>query len=294
MPERALIGQVIDICNNNEQSGPHYSTAVPGFSLMYDVKPGGFEAVVYDPVVCLILQGGKETRIGNHRVVFGAGDSLIVSHSLPVVAAITEASPDKPYIALVLAIDFSIVRSLYDEIGDVSAGQVAHSAVAASTSAALIDAFARLLQVSQHPLETETLAPLILREIHFRLLQADHGEMLRQMVWRDSSASRIGRVMTQMRSELANSLSVPEMASMAGMSVSAFHEHFKLIAGTTPLQYHKALRLTEARRLIVETTNSISRIAYEVGYQSPTQFSREYARKFGNSPRQDVVRMKIE
>ena len=116
--------------------------------------------------------------------------------------------------------------------------------------------------------------------------------MLRQMLWRDSAASKVGRVMAKLRADLADPMTVPEMAKMAGMSVSAFHEHFKSITGTSPLQYRKDLRLTEARRMLLETAGPVSSVAFDVGYESPTQFSREYARKFGASPTRDIAKSK--
>lgn len=293
MTDLRLINDIQEFVKEQGERASPFATGIPGLSVLCDPAPSAFEAMIYDPVVCLVLQGSKETRVGGRGVRFGAGDSLIVSHSLPVVAAITEASPDKPYVAMILAVDLGIARGLYDEIGDVSpeAGD-GQSLVASKTAPELIDAFARLFRASLDLVEAEALAPLITREIHFRLLQADHGAMLRQMLWRDSAASRVGRVMTRMRAELADTLSVPEMAKMAGMSVSAFHEHFKSITGTSPLQYHKDLRLTEARRMLFETAGPVSSVAFDVGYESPTQFSREYTRKFGASPRQDLARTK--
>lgn len=287
-----------DICSFAAKHGktlPHCATSIPSLTVLCDDAQGEFQAMIYDPVVCLVLQGKKETHLGDSSVTFGADDSLIVSHSLPVVAAITEASPERPYVAMVLAVDLGVARSLYDEIGDVSpARDDGQSLIASKTAPELIDAFARLFRASQDPIESDALTPLIIREIHFRLLQADHGGMLRQMLWRDSAASKVGRVMTRMRTDLADALSVPEMAEIAGMSVSAFHEHFKSITGTSPLQYRKDLRLTEARRRLLETAGPVSSIAFDVGYESPTQFSREYTRKFGASPRQDLARTKFD
>ena len=293
MPDSLLIRDIRGIAAEHEKNAAYYATGIPGLSVLCNDTPSGFEAMIYDPVVCLVLQGAKETRVGHRSVRFGAGESLIVSHSLPVVAAITEASPEEPYIAMILAVDLGIARSLYDQIGGVGpVGGDGQSLVAAKTAPDLIDAFARLFRAGRDPIEADALAPLIVREIHFRLLQADHGGMLRQLLWRDSAASKVGRVMTRMRADLADTLTVPEMAEIAGMSVSAFHEHFKSITGTSPLQYRKDLRLTEARRRLLETAGPVSFVAFEVGYESPTQFSREYARKFGASPRQDLARSK--
>lgn len=293
MTDQRLISDIQEFAAKQGEDASPYATGVPGLSVLCDHAPSAFEAMIYDPVVCLVLQGSKETRVGGRNVRFGAGDSLIVSHSLPVVASITEASPDKPYVAMILAVDLGIARSLYDDIGDVSpdAGD-GQSLDASKTAPELIDAFGRLFRASRDVAEAEALAPLIIREIHFRLLQADQGAMLRQMLWRDSAASKVGRVMAKLRADLADPMTVPEMAKMAGMSVSAFHEHFKSITGTSPLQYRKDLRLTEARRMLLETAGPVSSVAFDVGYESPTQFSREYARKFGASPTRDIAKSK--
>jgi len=291
MTQSDLIRGIRQFTEKQDSTASYYATAVPGLMLLCDHEPTAFEATVYDPVVCLVLQGRKETRMGGRTVEFGAGDSLIVSHSLPVTAAITEASAETPYVAMILAVDLGIARGLYDEVGEIAPLECdAGSLVACRTNAATIEAFARLFRASQDPIEANALAPLIIREIHFRLLQAEHGAMLRQMLWRDSGASKVGRVMARLRADLAGAITVSEMARMAGMSVSAFHEHFRSITGTSPLQYRKDLRLTEARRLLIETAGPVSSIAFEVGYESPTQFSREYTRKFGASPRHDLAR----
>ena len=266
---------------------------LPGLVVLRRDKPTTFEAALYDPVVCLILQGRKETMIGDRVVRFGAGESLIASHDLPVVSRITEASPDLPYLAIVLMLDLGIVRSLYDQVSvQVSAsgaqsGQ-GHSLDVHETEASLLDALGRYVALLGRPAEAEVMAPLILKEIHFRLLMAPHGAMLRNLIWRDSHASRIARAIARIRQDFRSSLAVADLADAAGMSASSFHEHFKSITATTPLQYQKDLRLMEARRLLSEGTHTVSAAAFEVGYESPTQFSREYARKFGISPRSDV------
>ena len=293
MIHTALIDDIREFSMQRPKIAQHYPTAIPGLAVLCDPAPTAFEAMVYDPVVCLVLQGAKETRVGQRCVKFGAGESLIVSHTLPVIAAITEASPETPYVAMILSVDLGIARSLYHDVGDRGpVDDTTQSLVAFATAPELVDAFARLFRVSRDPVEAAALAPLIIREIHFRLLQADHGAMLRQMLRRDSAASKIGRVIAALRADLAATITVPEMAEMAAMSVSAFHEHFKAIAGTSPLQYHKDLRLTEARRLLIETAGPVSSVAFEVGYESPTQFSREYARKFGASPTRDIAKSK--
>lgn len=266
-----------------------YPTSTPALSVLFDPAPTRMEAMIYDPVVCLVLQGHKETHIGDKCISFGAGDSLIVSHSVPVVAAVTEATRQRPYVALVLSIDLDAVRALYDEVGTISKPKpTADTLAAASTDPRLIDALSRLYYASEDPADAKALVPLYLREVYFRLLQADHGGMLRQMLWRESNESRVGRVIARLRRDYAKPMSVAELASDANMSVSGFYERFKSLTARSPLQFQKDLRLTEARRLLTREGQNVSTTAFTVGYESPTQFSREYSRKFGVSPRADM------
>lgn len=289
LSQSELITEICNFVAEEAEDAPFYPTALEGFALLHDVKTKSIEAQVYEPIVCLVLQGQKETRIGNRLIHFGAGDSLIVSHSVPVMAAVTEASRQAPYVGLVLSLDLSTLRSLYDEVGSTPGKiEAAHSLAASQASPDLIDAMTRLFRASQSPIEAKVLAPMISREIHYRLLQADHGGMLRQMLWRDSAASRIARVIDVIQTDFKTSLPVSELAQIAGMSVSAFHTHFKEVTARSPLQYQKELRLLEARRLLSHGSLSVSQAAFDVGYESPTQFSREYSRKFGVSPRQDL------
>ncbi|MGR3623658.1 AraC family transcriptional regulator [Pseudophaeobacter sp.] len=239
----------------------------------------------YEPIMCLVLQGAKEAYSGARVIRYGAGDTLIVSHAVPVDAAVIQASPQEPYIALALRLDLAMIRSLADEIG--ASGEMVgtrHSMNAAASDQALFDAVARLFRLSQDPLEVRALAPLVLRESHFRLLCADHGGMLRQLLRLESPASRISKTIAKIRSSYKSSISVSDLAAASGMSLSAFHEHFKSVTSTTPLQYQKELRLLEARQLLSSGKLSVAAAAYDVGYESPTQFSREYSRKFGVSP----------
>lgn len=267
---------------------PHF-TEVPSLVVLKNDKPTTLDGVLYNPVMCLILQGRKETYVGERRLSFGAGESLIVSHDLPVMAQVTEASAEHPYIALVFSIDLQTIRSLYDEIDDgIIEDQVASAFNTGQADAELIGALERLFELVDRPNEAKVMLPLLEREIHFRMLMAQHGGMLRQLLQRDSQASRIAKAINRIKQDYATPLTVAELAMVAGMSASSFHEHFKAITLTTPLQYQKDIRLLQARRLVRDGDRSISAIAFEVGYESPTQFSREYARKFGLSPRNDL------
>ncbi len=265
-------------------------TDLPGLMLLRSRRPTSLNTILYKPLLCLILQGRKETYIGTRQINVAAGDSLIVSHHLPVTSRITEASEKMPYVALVLELDMAIVRSLY---GEVDASQLEEAQTRAlnvgTTDADLMHALGRLFDLVDRPLEAKVMVPLLLREIHFRLLLARHGSTLRQLLRRGSHADRIAKVITHIKQDYTNPIAVAELASLAGLSPSSFHEHFKALTATTPLQYQKDLRLLEARRLLMEGNHSVSGVALEVGYESPTQFSREYSRKFGNSPRNDLA-----
>ncbi len=267
-----------------------YATSLAGLTILRSRRPTALEAVLYNPLLCLILQGRKETHLGVRRVSFTAGESLIVSHHLPVISRVTEASEMTPYVALVLELDMSVVLSLYGEVSEVEIEEEhARALNVGKTDGALLDAMGRLVDLIDRPFEAKVMLPLVLREIHFRLLLAQHGGMLRQLLQRGSHADRIAKAIARIKLDYATPLTVAELASVAGLSPSSFHEHFKALTATTPLQYQKELRLLEARRLLMNGTHSVSSAAFEVGYESPTQFSREYSRKFGNSPRQDLA-----
>jgi AraC-like DNA-binding protein len=286
-----LARRVDEFLGKNTDTVKSSETGIAGLYVHRQTRPNAFEATVYNPVICLNLQGRKEVALGERRVTSGAGQSLIVSHDLPVAARVIEASAERPYLAIIVAVDIAILRSLHEEVGEAALNErQAQALTTSATDTALVDAIARYFALTSDPIEAKVMAPLILKEIHFRMLMASHGGMLRQLMWRDSHASRISRAIGRIQSDYRSPLAVAGLADEAGMSPSSFHQHFKQITGTTPLQYQKDMRLMEARRLIAMDSFSVSSAAYEVGYESATQFSREYSRKFGNPPSNDACR----
>ncbi len=243
---------------------------------------------MYHPLVCLILQGAKVVETGAGRVRCAAGQSVIVSHTLPLRSEITTATTTEPYVALILELDAETLLSLDDDDGEALDSPGGTLAIDVdSTDLDTIDAFRRLVALTGRRRDADVLGPLVLREIHYRLLEADHAPMLRQLRRRGSHARRITRVINHIRADLAQPVVVTELARVAGLSPSSFHEHFKAITATTPLQFQKDLRLLEARRLLTEAGHNVGEAALAVGYASTTQFSREYSRKFGLAPRDD-------
>ena len=284
VPEN-LINDVFHHVEVNGGLGRGCSTGVDGLFAFGNTAKTEFSGAIYDPMMCLVLQGAKEAYVGGRVLRYGAGDTLIVSHAVPLESAVIQATPEQPYVALVLRLDLALARSLYDEIDGIGETESDTYALnVAASDAALSDAVARLFRMSQDPTEARALAPLVLKEIHFRLLRAEHGGMLRQLLRHDSPANRISKSIAIIRMNFRNTLSVAKLATESGMSLSAFHEHFKSVTATTPLQYQKELRLLEAQRLLLSGNATVASAAFDVGYESPTQFSREFSRKFGLSP----------
>ncbi|MEO9826303.1 MAG: AraC family transcriptional regulator [Paracoccaceae bacterium] len=250
-----------------------------------------FEAVVYNPVICLILQGRKEMSVGQQFIELDEGDVLLVSHDLPVASTITQASAERPYQALIFSLDLSILRGLYEQVGEaVSNKDHATSLSASKADPAWTEPMVRYLELMNAPMDAQVLGPMILKEIHYRLLLSPIGGMLRSLLSVDSHASRVAKSIQQIRSRFREPLVVGDLAQVAGMSQSSFHEHFKSVTGTTPLQFQKDLRMIEARSLLERGVPSVSFAGFEVGYESPTQFSRDYSRKFGCSPKHHLAR----
>lgn len=286
---RDLTTQMASYLDENTQESYCAVRPLDGLALLQSTQPTEIDATLYEPVVCVIVQGKKQVWLGDHQVTVGPGESLIVSHDVPVVSRITTATPEQPYLALIAVVDVSLLRGLYDEVGEAApAAAPATSLAVHKADATLLDCLSRYLALANDPVEAKVMAPLVLKELHFRLLMAPHGAMLRQLLRHDSHASAVTRAITKIRRDFRNSLKVPELARESGMSTSSFHKHFKDITATTPLQYQKELRLLEARKLLSAGGHSVSDVAYEVGYESPNQFSREYSRKFGISPRADL------
>ena len=255
----------------------------------YDVSE--IEATVYEPLVCLILQGSKITSIGDGHVDLRPGDALLVSHDLPVVSRITMASKAEPYVALILSLDLGLVRSLYDQVADaILPDAEPRTLLAWQADPTWLGPLTRYVELMDNPMDAQVLGPSILREIHYRLLLSPIGGMLRRLLIADSHANRIAKAIQLLRNDFRSPLRVAQLAHRAGMSPSSFHKHFKSVTSTTPLQFQKDLRLIEARTLLVERGQSVSEVAFAVGYESPTHFSRDYSKKFGVSPSRDGKR----
>ena len=282
-----LTNKAVELLNNSKETHLTLNKEIH-FSLLKQCFPSELDATFYEPALCLILQGRKEITVGQRSFSFGVGELLIVSHETPVVSKITEASESTPYIAIVLRIDYRIIRDLHNEFAEIPFNMDrARSLKVDDASSHIIDSLFRLLSATQDAIDSIVLVPQILREVHFRLLQAPCGGMLRNLLRQNSHASKISKAISLIRCKYSEPLSVGEVARSVGMSVSSFFHHFKVITESTPLQYQKNIRLLEARRLLMSEGESVTQTALKVGYESPNQFSREYMRKFGSTPSSD-------
>lgn len=254
------------------------------------------QATVYRPLLCLVLQGAKQVSAGAHNLTVAAGQSLIVSHALPVVSRITTAAPVSPYVALVFPLDLDLLRGLAATVPP-ARGTRSHDSFSITlcpTDPAMQDALTRYLDQCAKAETRQLLAPITRQELYARLLLGPHADALQKLLWHETTASRIFQATRAIQSDLSRALVVGDLADGVGMSNSAFFEHFKAVTGTSPLQYQKDLRLLHARDTLRGSDAKVSEVAFRVGYESSAQFSREYARKFGLSPRQDRAALVAE
>jgi AraC-like DNA-binding protein len=283
------LARLIDQSNRYWLESLEYGRTLPGLTVVRRVTVSDMEAVVYEPVICLILQGRKETSIGAQFADLGPGDVLLVSHDLPVQSRITKASPQEPYLAVILKLDLDVVRGLYEQLADAAIYDAGGRSLSAGRAELTwLQALERYLDLQNDPLDARVLGPSVMRELHYRILLSPAGKMLRTLLVLDSHASRVAKAILRLRREFQSPLALPELARTAGMSTTSFHQHFKAITSTTPLQYQKDLRLIAARTLLAERGQTVTEAAFAIGYESPTHFSRDYKRKFGKPPRRDT------
>lgn len=253
-----------------------------------DIPTGPFHGM-YQPSLIVVLQGAKVSRLGPRSYRYDAGQCLIASLDVPILAEIITASAEEPYIAFALNLDPGLIAELVLE--QVQTGSPPASIPAALSvhplPAELVDPLARLLDLADQPRDISVLAPLIRREITWRLLHSPQGAILRQIGLADSRLARIGRSIGWVRENFTETLSVAHLAALAGMSSATFHRHFKAATAMTPVQFQKKLRLQEARRLLLSEGYDVGQVGFMTGYESPSQFSREYRRMFGAPPGRD-------
>ncbi|WP_084474974.1 AraC family transcriptional regulator [Deinococcus pimensis] len=270
-------------------SGPGLtSTIVPGLHLFRADAPSSPTHMLYRPSICLIAQGAKVTQQGETTLRYGPAEMLLVSVSLPLTVQILDASPDRPHLALHVDLDPALIATLALEFPDETERAAPPGSLAVTTlDPMVLDAATRLTRLLDTPQHVPALAPGVVRELTYLLLAGPEGARLRALVRTAGQTARIVAAIERLVHDYDRPVAMTTLAASVNMSVSGFHHHFKAVTAMSPLQYQKRLRLQEARRLLLGGASDVTGVSSRVGYDSPSQFSREYRRLFGVSPRQD-------
>lgn len=266
---------------------------IKDFYLFRVSTPGEPIHSVYKPSLCVVAQGSKEFFLNDERYVYDPDNYLLVTAELPLIGQVLEASKEQPYLSLLLELDPSLVGSVITEVGDIASQNDADVKAihVSSLDADLLDAVLRLVRLLDNPSEAPFLAPMITKEIIYRLWMGDQRDRLLQIVNSEGNTSLVAKAIGLINDDFDQHLRVESIASELGMSVSGFHHHFKAVTAMSPLQYQKRLRLQEARRLLLGGGLNATDVAFRVGYNNSSHFSREYKSLFGLPPKRDVERM---
>jgi AraC-like DNA-binding protein len=294
MRVEALRGELVRLLEGRTGSDGRHETAIPELKLYRFSHPTEPVHVLQEPAVYVVVQGRKQVTVGDETYVYDRSQYLAVSVELPAVGHVVEASPEEPYLCMTLAVDPRELAALIVETGR-QAPRDDHDGRALYVSplhAPLLDGFLRLVRLLDALQDVSVLAPLVLRELHYRLLQSEQFGRLAHMAIGDGRLRRVSGAIAWIKAHFAEPLQIEALAKRVHMSPSALHNHFKAVAAMSPIQYQKRLRLQEARRRLLSGATSAEAVAYEVGYASASQFSREYVRLFGQPPRRDAERMR--
>lgn len=268
-------------------------TGIPRVAMVQGAIPEHELAAVYDPMVNLILTGSKTMTVGDRTLHYDPATYFVMSVDLPAVGAVHPAAGGEPYLAISLTLTPAIVADLLADLPKPAGGALyAPGFSVAPVTPELLDAWVRMMRLTERPDEVAALAPAFEREILFRVLQGPMGWMLRDIAMPETALSRVKVAIQWIRENFAKPLRVEALAQMAALSLSAFHRHFKAVTALSPLQYQKNVRLLHARSRLIAGEGNATTVALSVGYESPTQFSREYARQFGLPPSRDAARLR--
>ncbi len=276
------------------ENGELHTSAVPGLSLFRRTEPTEPVTGMYEPSLCLVAQGAKRVMLGDDTYVYDPHHYLITSVHLPTVVQIIEASPAKPYLGLRLMLDQREISQLMvdSNLPPPRVQQSGRGMATGEVTLPLLTAMQRLIDLLAEQQDIPILAPIIQREIIYRLLVGDQGERLRQIASAGSQSHQIARAIDWLKGNYSQPLSIEDLAAQVRMSSSTFHHHFRSMTALSPLQFQKQLRLQEARRLMLAERMDAATAAFQVGYESPSQFSREYNRLFGAPPLRDITSLR--
>ncbi|EKQ5900448.1 AraC family transcriptional regulator [Vibrio parahaemolyticus] len=291
LPSRAFatqkLAKLIDRWTGNANQ---YDTPISGLRFSRWTTPTPPTSYTHNPSICLIAQGRKRVLLGEESFIYDANHFLISSVDLPIIANIIEASEELPYLGLIIELDLTEISQLIvdSELAFTQSKEAQKGIAVGELSESLLDAFVRLAELLDEGQNIKILAPIIKREIFYRLLMSEQGTRLHQIVTAGSHSHQIAKAIDWLKNNFVKPLSVGDLASYTGMSKSSFYTHFRSMTSMTPLQFQKKLRLSEARRLMLTENLDAMAATFKVGYESPSQFSREYSRLFGAPPSKDI------
>jgi AraC-like DNA-binding protein len=274
------------------QGGPGpFATAIDGVMILRSDHERPPNHMIFKPALCIVVQGAKWSIFGDQRFDYRAGQALLVSVEMPAIGRIAQASPTEPFLGLVIELDPAVLQDVVDGLEAVPppTGDVRAGVFVSDFDGPLADCALRAVRLLETPKAIALLYPAIMREICYWLVAGPHGGDVVRMMLGTGHEARLVRAIHALRARFAESVRIDELAAIAQLSPSAFHRQFKAMTSLTPLQYQKQLRLIEARRLMASGAANVETAAFQVGYESPSQFSREYSRMFGKPPRRDVA-----
>jgi AraC-like DNA-binding protein len=274
--------------------GDQFPSAIPVLSLFREDKPTEPMSAVYEPSICMVVQGAKRVLLGNEQYVYNDHQYLITSVDLPTFFQVIEASKERPLLGLKLTFDIQEISQLLvdSNFPHHRAQQPGHGMATSEITLPLLTAFQRLIDLLDEEHDIPVLAPIIQKEIIYLLLVGEQGARLRQIASAGSQSQHIAGAIEWLKNNFTQQLRIDDLASQASMSTSSFHNHFRSLTALSPLQYQKHLRLHEARRLMLAESMDAANAAFRVGYESPSQFSREYNRQFGAPPLRDITKLR--
>ena len=267
-------------------------TSIKGFNISVRTAPTVNQHCFYKPMAIVILQGKKQTMLGSEHFTYNANQLVVTSVDIPTVGSIVEASPEKPFMSLVLELDNYIIGQLLSEGNYPQNDYVSRGMGITDADENILDAFYRLLMLLEQEERQKIMAPLIIKEIHYLLLTSPLGDIIRAVNTKGSQNNQIANAIAWLKENFRQPLKIEELAKKFNMAESSFYRHFNKVTSISPLQYQKQLRLYEAQRLMLSENMDAANAAYEVGYESASQFNREYKRMFGTPPKTNVNRIK--
>ena len=273
--------------------GDGASTPIPRVAIRAGTATTAPLPVLYPTMACFVLQGCKRVTFGSRALVYRGESYMLLSADLPVTGQVIEATARAPYLAVSLLLDPAVIAGLLIDIPPAQLRTASAGFGIGALTPDLQEPLLRLVRLLDTPADIRVLAPLAERELLYRLLQGPHGPLLRQLTIAGSRLSQVRRAIEWIRADVSRSLRIDALAAHAGMSASSFHRHFKAVTGLSPLQYQKQLRLQDARRRLLAEPGDVTAVALAVGYESTSQFTREYARHFGLSPAKDAARLRL-